>query len=88
MKPMQIQFQTDKKRKIVDCRQMFSPEPMEKVLEAVETLNEDEAIVMIHRHEPVPLYKRLQERACDYQTKHLVDGSVQVLIWKKDDEDR
>ena len=80
---MEIQFQTDKKVIVVDCRELFPPEPMERVLEAVQAMQEDEAVLMVHRQEPFPLYKRLEERQCDYEIKRFIDGGVQLLIWKR-----
>jgi len=85
---MEIHFQTDKKLVIIDCRDMFPPEPMERVLEAVHTLQDNEAVLMVHRREPFPLYKRLEEKECDFETKQFDDGGVQILIWKRSHEDQ
>ena len=81
-------FKTDKQLQIIDCRNLFPPEPMERILEAVETLGKDQAILMIHHKRPRLLYAKLEERQCDSETKILEDGSVQVLIWKKDLENK
>lgn len=75
-------FESEKNLNIIDCRELFPPEPMERVLEAVESINEGDAILMVHRKEPVPLYPKLEERSCLYETKISEDGTVQVLIWK------
>ena len=85
---VEIHFETNKKLTIIDCSDLFPPEPMVKVLEAVETLNSDEAVLMIHRKDPRLLYNKLEERHCGFETKLENDGSVQVLIWKKDNEDQ
>lgn len=76
-------FETDKQVQIFDCSSLLPPEPMERILEAVETLGKDQAILMIHRKRPRLLYAKLEERQCGSETKTLEDGSVQVLIWKK-----
>lgn len=76
-------FQTDRKIIEIDCRELVPPGPMIQVLEAVETMKKDEAILMIHRKNPIPLYDRLEERGCHYQLKEFEDGSIQLLIWKK-----
>ena len=75
-------FKTDKELNIIDCRELEHPEPMERVLEAVETLDGNKAILMVHRREPFPLYQILEERNCSHETKTAEDGTVQVLIWK------
>lgn len=81
-------FETDKQLQIIDCSALFPPEPMERILESVETLGKDQAILMIHHKRPRLLYAKLEERQCDSETKTLEDGSVQVLIWKKDLENK
>ena len=81
-------FKTDKQLQIIDCRALFPPEPMERILEAVETLEKDQAILMIHHQRPRLLYAQLEERQCDSETKIHEDGTVQVLIWKKDVENK
>jgi len=55
---------------------------MERVLEAVASLDGDHAILMVHRKEPLPLYPKLEERQCSHETRILEDGTVQVLIQK------
>lgn len=75
-------FETDRDLNIIDCRELFPPEPMERVLEAVESLGDDNAILMVHRKEPIPLYPKLEERNCVHETKTTDDGTVHVLIWK------
>jgi hypothetical protein len=81
-------FETDKQLQIIDCSALFPPEPMERILEAVETLEKDQAVLMIHRKIPRLLYAKLEEGQCDSETKTFEDGSVQILIWKKDLENK
>ena len=81
---MEIHFQTDKKLIVVDCRELFPPEPMEKVLEAVHAMQEDEAVLMVHRKEPFHLYERLDERGCDYEVKKFDDGGAAFYSGPKD----
>ena len=84
----EINIETEKKVKIIDCSNLFPPEPMEVILEAVELLKADEAILMLHRKEPLPLYKKLEERHCRFEVKIINQDSVQILIWKIDNEDQ
>ena len=81
-------FETEKQLQVIDCSALVPPEPMERILESVETLGKDQAILMIHHKIPRLLYAKLEERHCDSETKILEDGSVQVLIWKRDLEDK
>ena len=81
-------FETDKQLQVIDCSALVPPEPMERILEAVETLGKSQAILMIHHKRPRLLYAKLEERQCASETITLEDGSVQVLIWKKDLENK
>ena len=81
-------FETDKQLQVIDCSALVPPEPMERILESAETLGKDQAILMIHHKIPRLLYAKLEERHCDSETKILEDGSVQVLIWKRDLENK
>lgn len=83
---MESVFETDKKIVIVDCRGMLPPDPMVAVLEAVDSLKVDEAVLMIHRKEPFPLYGKLGPRDCDYLVHRQDNGDVQLLIWKRDED--
>ena len=81
-------FETDKQLQVIDCSALVPPEPMERILESAETLGKDQAILMIHHKIPHLLYAKLEERHCGSETKTLEDGSVQVLIWKRDLENK
>lgn len=85
---MKVYFNTDKKLKIVDCLELVPPEPMIQVLEAVESLQQGEAVLMIHHKEPFPLYQKLEEKNCSYELKTITEDSIQLLIWKTEDENR
>ncbi len=63
---------------------MEPPGPMVAVLEAIELLKPDEKVLMVHRKDPVLIYERLVERNCDYELKTFIDGSIELLIWRKD----
>ncbi|MDX2470621.1 MAG: DUF2249 domain-containing protein [SAR324 cluster bacterium] len=65
----------------IDCRYMEPPEPMVRVLEAVEALKLDQKICMIHRKKPVPLFDKLSEKGMDFDWKDL-GSHYEILIWK------
>jgi len=67
----------------IDCRELLPPEPMVKVMTSVENLKDDEAILMMHRHEPCSLFPKLEERNLKFDIKEIEDGSVEILIWKE-----
>ncbi|MBF0275309.1 MAG: DUF2249 domain-containing protein [Nitrospinae bacterium] len=67
----------------VDCREMEPPNPMLSVLEAVEKMNKDDVVCMLHRKNPIPLYEKLVERGLHYDLKELEGGHIELLIWKE-----
>ena len=72
-------------RKIItiDCRELEPPEPMIKVLEAVQLMGDDEAVIMVHRKRPRLLFPRLEELSLNYEITEESDDLVKILIWRK-----
>lgn len=56
------------------------PEPLQRVLEALETLQPGEQLRMLHHREPFPLYKILHERGFTYRTTQLAEDFYEILI--------
>ncbi len=67
----------------VDCRELEPPEPMVRVLEAVESMADGEAVLMLHRQKPCLLLPRLDEMGLEYELAEKEDGSVELLIWRR-----
>jgi len=67
----------------IDCRELLPPEPLVKVMTSVENLKDDEAILMLHRHNPCSLFPKLEERGLKSDMKEFEDGSVEILIWNE-----
>lgn len=64
----------------VDGRNLPAPEPMERVLEALDGLGpEDRVRFLIHR-EPYPLYDILRRNGFAYQAEPADDGGFAILI--------
>lgn len=66
----------------VDCRDLEPPEPMVKVLEAVNDMAPDEAVLMIHRKMPRLLFSKLEELGFSHDVTEESDGLIKLLIWK------
>lgn len=75
--------ESDLKIRRVDCRDLQPPEPLVKVLEEVETLEEGEAVLMIHRQMPKLLFPELSERGLAWEVTKQEHGEVEILIWKE-----
>ncbi|MDT8316797.1 MAG: DUF2249 domain-containing protein [bacterium] len=67
---------------VVDCRELEPPEPMIKVLEAVNNMADDEAVIMIHRKMPRLLFSRLDELGFSHEVTEESEGFIKLLIWR------
>ena len=70
------------KIKIVDCRELEPPEPMVKVLEAVNNMAADEAVLMIHRKMPRLLFSKLDELGFSHDVTEESEGIIKLLVWR------
>ncbi|MBK6730111.1 MAG: DUF2249 domain-containing protein [Bacteroidetes bacterium] len=70
------------KLETVDVRQLEMPLPMLTILEALDTLPNDNALYVIHKRIPVFLLPELTERKFEYRIKEVGDGEVYLLIYK------
>lgn len=66
----------------VDCRDLLPPEPMVKVLEAVEKMGRNEAVLMMHRKKPALLLPRLKEKGLDFELTEKDSEGIELLIWR------
>lgn len=66
----------------IDVSQMEMPQPMLTILEALESLPADKALLVHHRRIPVFLLPELVERKMDYRIREISDKEVQLLIFK------
>lgn len=70
------------KTRSIDVRAMEMPQPMMAILEALQSLPPDEALLVYHKRIPVFLLPELAEQKFDYRIKKVSDGDVQMLIFK------
>lgn len=66
----------------VDVRDMEMPLPMVTILESLERLETDCALLVQHKRIPVFLFSELKERAYSYILHQANDMDVRLLIWK------
>lgn len=66
----------------LDVRDLMPPEPMHRVLIALDELGSDEQLRVVHHREPFPLYAMLRERGFSHRTTQLADGCFEILIWR------
>ena len=64
----------------IDVRGLEPPEPMVRILEAVERLQAGDAIEVLHERRPMFLYPQLDERGFLHETDESEPGLVRILI--------
>lgn len=66
----------------VDVRWLQPPEPFERIVAALTSLQPGERLrVLIHR-EPVPLLDMLRENRYGYEVEPQEDGTFAITIWE------
>ncbi|MHB1277524.1 MAG: DUF1858 domain-containing protein [Bacteroidia bacterium] len=67
----------------LDVRALEMPQPMIRILFALESLPENKALFVYHKRIPVFLLPELKERNMDYRIKTINEGEVNMLIFRK-----
>ena len=69
--------------RILDVRGLEPPEPMVRVLEAIDSLLREEVLCMVHNREPFPLYPVLAEQGYAHSTTVNDEGYYEIRIWRR-----
>ncbi len=75
-----------KQERVLDVSGLEPPEPMERVLEAIETHASGQYIRMLHHREPFPLYGILENIGFKHLTRVGQETSFEIFIWRRGDE--
>lgn len=67
---------------VVDARGLPHPEPMEKILAALEGLSPGQKILFRIHREPYPLYRILEQNNYEWKLSKTDDGCFDILIWE------
>ena len=67
----------------VDCRELEPPQPLIRVLETIDMMRDDEAVLMLHRQKPCILLPKLEKLGFRYDMTEKGDGSIELLIWRE-----
>ena len=65
---------------VIDVRGLEPPEPMVRILEAVERLKPGESLGVLHERRPLFLYPHLDERGFTHETDEPEAGVVRIMI--------
>lgn len=69
--------------KVIDGRNMEPPEPFVQTMEALDSIERGQKLLLLVGREPIPLYRALELNGFSWQTERVQDGSVEVLMWHK-----
>lgn len=66
----------------LDNRGLEPPEPMMRILAAVEQLGADDSILARNDRVPMFLFPMLEERGLKYSVTELPDGSAEIRVYR------
>jgi uncharacterized protein (DUF2249 family) len=69
--------------RLLDVRELEPPEPLERVLELLDTLAAGDSLRMLHRRQPNLLYPILEREGFAHRTTTTAEGDFEILIWRK-----
>lgn len=68
----------------LDVRELVPPEPMMKILENINRVDEKTILLVHHHREPLMLYPKLEERGYEAVTNKISENYYKVVIKKKE----
>jgi uncharacterized protein (DUF2249 family) len=68
---------------VVDARGLEPPEPMVRVLNALDELPRGERLLMLIHIEPRPLFRVLEQNLFAYRCELKPEGHFEVTIWHR-----
>lgn len=78
---MNVLLDQGESTRLLDVGGLEPPEPMVRILEALDTISDDERLRVLIDRDPVPLYRILLRNGYQYRTTLLDEQRYEVLIW-------
>jgi len=72
------------KKRSLDVRELEAPEPLERILSELDSLQSDEQLNVTHWREPLLLYPILTERGWQYKTEYNEKNRTYLISIRKD----
>jgi uncharacterized protein (DUF2249 family) len=72
---------------ILNVSDLEPPEPLERVLAAIETLVPGQYLRMLHNREPFPLYTILEDAGFKYAVREGQETMFEIFIWRRNDDE-
>ncbi len=73
-------------QRVLDVSRLEPPEPLVRILDALEELPPGVLLHVRHRREPFPLYAILEETGYAWHTRLCGANHYEIVIWRRDDE--
>jgi uncharacterized protein (DUF2249 family) len=73
---------------LLDVSGFEPPEPFKQIVKALASLKAGDALHVVHRREPFPLYQQLPGLGYEYQTVQHIDGLYHIYIWHRSHKDK
>lgn len=67
--------------RVLDVSGLEPPEPLERILDALDQLGAEDWLRVRHRREPFPLYAFLQRLGYAWRTTRTGEAAFDILIW-------
>lgn len=71
---------------ILNVSDLEPPEPLERVLDAIEKLGPGQFLRMLHNREPFPLYMILEDSGFKYCVREGQETIFEIFIWRRNDD--
>ena len=65
----------------IDVSDLEPPEPLERILDTLADMADGDWLRVLHRRDPVPLYRMLKDMGYRWETHRLNTESFEILIW-------
>ena len=72
--------------KQLDVSTLEPCEPLERILAILPTLQPGEYLKVLHRMEPHPLYKILEQQGFQWITRQGTTTPIELFIWRQNDQ--
>jgi len=74
--------------RILDVSALEPCEPLKRILEALEELDEGEYLRVLHRMEPLPLYRILAQQGFAWRLEKGEKTPIELFIWQDQNSDQ
>lgn len=71
---------------VIDVHELQPPEPMQRALDALDSLADGQYLKIIHRMQPFPLYDILSDNGFKYKVTDGEISAFDIYVWRAKDK--